>query len=77
MDEDFIATGSNDRTVKIYRYRVYELFKEINFKSDITSLSVLIRKDGSPFLIVGIFKEIVILNQGFEVFKVIEKAHAG
>ncbi|CAK81650.1 unnamed protein product (macronuclear) [Paramecium tetraurelia] len=45
FDDDFIATGSNDRTVKIYRYRVYELFKEIQFKSDVTSLAVQVRKD--------------------------------
>lgn len=29
FDDDFIATGSNDRSVKIYRYRVYELIKEV------------------------------------------------
>lgn len=62
VDEDFIATGSNDRTVKIYRYRVYELYKEVAFKSDITSLAVQIRKDGSSFLLVGLFKDVAILN---------------
>ncbi|CAD8056838.1 unnamed protein product [Paramecium primaurelia] len=77
FDDDFIATGSNDRTVKIYRYRVYELFKEIQFKSDVTSLAVQIRKDGSSFLIVGLFKDICILNQGFEVLKSIDRIHNG
>lgn len=56
VDEDIIATGSNDRTVKIWHFPAFLLEKEIAFKSDVSSLATLVRPDGSSMLIVGLYK---------------------
>lgn len=72
VDEDYIATGSNDKTVRIFRYRTYEQVKEIAFKSDVTCLATLLRSDGSSMLVVGLYKAICLVNQGFEIVRYFE-----
>lgn len=49
-------TGSNDRTIKVWHFRVFELRREVQFKSDVTALSTVLRTDGSSMLVVGLYR---------------------
>ena len=75
VDEDFIATGSNDKSVKIWRIQSNQLIKDIQFKSDVTALSTLLRTDGSSLILVGLYKQFAVLNQSFEIMKVLDGQH--
>lgn len=56
IDEDYVATGSNDKTLKVWRLGNFELIKEVQFKGDVTAIATLIRPDGSSMLVVGLYR---------------------
>jgi WD40 repeat protein len=69
LDENTLASGSNDKNVKIWDWKSFEQKKEISFKSDVTSLTTINKCDGTFILAVGLYKKIALLGQDFEVVK--------
>lgn len=78
IDYNTIATGSNDKTVKLWNLQTFELMKEISFKSDVTALSAIVKFDGSFTLCAGLYKKIALLNSELEVMKYLDSGiHSG
>ena len=75
IDEDTFVTGSNDRTLKVWRLSDFKMIKSTKMPSDITSVSYLPRLDGSVMLLVGLWKSFAILNQSYDILKIVEGEH--
>lgn len=53
----------------------HRFIKEVKFPCDITALSTLKRPDGSVMVLVGLFGGFAILNQNFDIMKMLEGEH--
>ena len=62
IDDDTFVTGSNDKTLRVWRLSDLKMIKETKMPSDITSVSILPRLDGSIMLLVGLWQSFAVLN---------------